>query len=91
MATIKIYTRDYCGYCTSALRLLDSKGVKYEHINATNDQKTRAWLAEETGSGTVPQIFIDGKAIGGCDDLHALERSGKLDALLQSSVSTGSD
>ena len=84
MAVVKIYTRDYCGYCTSALRLLDAKGVRYEHVNATGDQKTRTWLARETGSSTVPQIFIDGEAIGGCDELYALERRGELDKLLGS-------
>ncbi len=81
-AQVKIYTRDYCGYCTAALRLLDQKGVAYEHVNATGDPKTRTWLVEATGRSTVPQIFIDGKPIGGYDDLNALERRGELDKLL---------
>lgn len=82
VAQVKIYTRQWCGYCTSALKLLDRKGVKYEHVDATGDQATRAWLVKETGSTTVPQISIDGKWIGGCDDLYALENAGKLDAML---------
>lgn len=82
VAHVKIYTRQWCGYCTSALKLLDTKGVKYEHVDATNDPKTRAWLQQETRASTVPQIFIDGKSIGGCDELYALDQSGKLDALL---------
>lgn len=85
MAQVKIYTRQWCGYCTRALRLLDAKGIPYEHVDATGDHKTRAWLAQETGQSTVPQIFIDGKSIGGCDELHALERRGELDRMLQSS------
>jgi glutaredoxin 3 len=87
-AQVKIYTRDYCGYCTAALRLLDQKGVAYEHVNATGDPKTRTWLVEATGRSTVPQIFIDGKPIGGYDDLNALERRGELDKLLATSPST---
>lgn len=85
-AQVKIYTRDYCGYCTAALRLLDQKGVAYEHVNATGDPKTRTWLVEATGRSTVPQIFIDGKPIGGYDDLNALERRGELDKLLAGSM-----
>jgi glutaredoxin 3 len=84
-AQVKIYTRDYCGYCTAALRLLDEKGVAYEHVNATGDQKTRTWLVQATGRSTVPQIFIDDKPIGGYDDLNALNRRGELDKLLAGS------
>jgi glutaredoxin 3 len=89
VAQVKIYTRQWCGYCTRALRLLDAKNIAYEHVDATNDQSTRAWLAKTTGQSTVPQIFIDGRSIGGCDELHDLERRGELDRMLQSS-STGS-
>ena len=85
VARVKIYTRKWCGYCTSALRLLDSKKIPYEHIDASGDQKTRAWLAKETGQSTVPQIFIDGESIGGCDELYELEGRGELDRLAQSS------
>ena len=88
MAHVKIYTRQWCGYCTRARRLLDAKQVSYEHVDATNDPPTRAWLAQTTGQSTVPQIFIDGRSIGGCDELYALERRGELDRLLQSSSSS---
>jgi glutaredoxin 3 len=81
-AHVKIYTRRWCGYCTAAEELLKQKGVAYEHVDATGDPATRKWLVEVTGRTTVPQIFIDGKPIGGYDDLRALDRAGKLDALL---------
>jgi len=82
MAHVKMYTRKWCGYCTAAQNLLDAKGIPYEHVDATGDQATRQWLAKETGRSTVPQIFIDGKSIGGYDDLRALDRRGELDRLL---------
>ena len=81
-ATVKMYTRKWCGYCTAAVRLLDAKGVDYENIDCSGDAKTRKWLVEVTGRTTVPQIFIDGQAIGGYDDLRALDRRGDLDKLL---------
>ena len=77
-----MYTRKWCGYCTAAENLLDSKGVDYEKIDCTGDNKTRAWLLEVTGRSTVPQIFIDGKSVGGYDDIRALDRKGELDRLL---------
>jgi glutaredoxin 3 len=81
-AHVKIYTRKWCGYCVAAERLLTQKGVAYEQIDATGDPELRKWLAETTGRTTVPQIFIDGTPIGGYDDLRALDRSGRLDAML---------
>jgi glutaredoxin 3 len=81
-AHVKIYTRQWCGYCVAAERLLKEKGVAYEHIDATGDPKLRKWLVETTGRTTVPQIFIDGQPIGGYDDLRALDRAGRLDAML---------
>lgn len=82
-AQIKMYTRKWCGYCTAAERLLDAKGVAYETIDCTGDNKTRKWLVEVTGGRTtVPQIFINGKSIGGYDDLNRLDRRGDLDKLL---------
>jgi len=82
MAEVKIYTREACGYCAAAERLLTQKQIPYEEIDATNDPKTRAWLVKETGQHTVPQIFIDGRSIGGYSELAALDRSGELDKLL---------
>ena len=82
-ALVKIYTRKGCGYCTAAERLLDQKGVAYEQVDCTGDHATRRWLVEASGGRTtVPQIFIDGVAIGGYDDLRALDRAGELDRLL---------
>jgi glutaredoxin 3 len=81
-AHVKIYTRRWCGYCVAAERLLTQKGVAYEQIDATNDPALRRWLVEATGRTTVPQIFIDGTSIGGYDELRALDRAGRLDAML---------
>ncbi|HEU0031025.1 MAG TPA: glutaredoxin 3 [Kofleriaceae bacterium] len=75
--------RKWCGYCTAAERLLNEKGVKYEEIDTTGDHATRRWLVDQTGGRTtVPQIFINGRSIGGYDELRALERKGELDRLL---------
>jgi glutaredoxin 3 len=81
-ADVKMYTRKWCGYCTAAEHLLDEKGIDYEIIDCTGDSAKRAWLREVTGRSTVPQIFIDGRPIGGYDDLRALDRRGELDRLL---------
>jgi glutaredoxin 3 len=88
MAHVKMYTRKWCGYCTAAQNLLETKGIPYEHIDATGDQETRAWLVKATGRSTVPQIFIDGKPIGGYDDLRALDRRGELDRMLNTPEAT---
>lgn len=82
MATVTIYTRALCGYCWRATRLLRKKGVDFEEKDTTGDPATRAWLAQITGRTTVPQVFINGRAIGGSDDLAALEARGELDRLL---------
>jgi glutaredoxin 3 len=79
---VKIYTRRWCGYCVAAERLLTQKGVAYEQIDTSGDPEIRRWLVEATGRTTIPQIFIDGTPIGGYDDLRALDRAGRLDALL---------
>jgi len=82
MATVTIYTTAWCPYCIRAKKLLDAKQVKYTNIDVSAPA-VRAKMAELTGGRTVPQILINDQAIGGCDELHALERSGKLDALLK--------
>jgi glutaredoxin 3 len=87
-AKVKIYTREWCGYCTAALRLLDDKGVDYEHIDAGGKPELRQWLAKVSGQRTVPQIFIDEKPIGGFTELRALDRDGKLDKMLWDKVAT---
>lgn len=78
-----MYTSDRCPYCVRAKRLLDQKGAQYTQIHiALDDVAMRQRIAEITGRMTVPQIIIDGEPIGGWDDLSALDRAGKLDALL---------
>jgi glutaredoxin 3 len=82
VASIEIYTQPWCPYCSRALSLLKKKGVQYREINAPHGTAERIESEARSGSSTVPQVFIDGRGIGGCDDLMALERAGKLDPLL---------
>ena len=82
MPKVEIYTQPWCPYCSSALALLKAKGVAFEQINAPHGSDARATAQERSGRGTVPQIFVDGAAIGGSDDMAALDRAGRLDALL---------
>jgi glutaredoxin 3 len=82
MAEIEIYTQDWCPYCTRAKTLLTQKGVAFREIDAPGGSAERAESQKRSGRTSVPQIFVGGKHVGGCDDLVALERSGKLDALL---------
>jgi glutaredoxin 3 len=83
MAEIEVYTQDWCPYCSRAKTLLDRKGVAYKEIEAPNGSAARAESRSRSGQTSVPQIFIDGRHVGGCDDLMALDRAGKLDPLLQ--------
>ena len=83
MAEVVIYTRQFCGYCSAAKRLLESKVVQYVEHDGTFEPSVRAEMVERSNGGrTFPQIFIDGRHVGGSDDLHALDRAGKLDPLL---------
>ena len=83
MAKVTIYTRQFCGFCTAAKRLLDKKGVDYvEHDATANPDARREMIQRSHGGSTFPQIFVGDIHVGGCDDLHALERAGKLDPLL---------
>lgn len=83
MAEIIIYTADYCPYCKRAKDLLTKKGAKFTDVDITNDQQKRIEVMEKSGGRkTVPQIFINGKHIGGSDDLYALDSKGELDKLL---------
>jgi glutaredoxin 3 len=83
MATIEIYTTPMCPYCSRAKRLLDSKTAPYTEIDLWVETGRRQEMVERAnGQTSVPQIFIDGKGIGGSDELAALEQAGKLDALL---------
>lgn len=84
MAHVLMYTSGYCPYCVQAERLLVSKGVTdIEKVRVDTDPARRTEMMERTGRRTVPQIYIDDFHVGGCDDLHALDREGKLDPLLQ--------
>lgn len=83
MADVIVYTRQFCGYCSAAKRLLDSKGVSFTEHDATFSPDLRQeMIAKAKGRSTFPQIFINGIHVGGSDELHALERAGKLDPML---------
>jgi len=82
MAEILIYTTEICPYCVRAKALLDAKKVSYQELRVDNDLALREEMQRLSGKRSVPQIFINQKPIGGCDDLFALEKSGTLDALL---------
>lgn len=85
MARIEIYTKIYCPYCTRAKRLLESKGANFEDYDITMGGPKRAEMIQRAnGRTTVPQIFIDDVHVGGCDDLHGLDREGRLDPMLES-------
>ncbi len=83
MPNVEIYSSNTCPYCVRAKQLLDSKGVDYVEYNISNDMEARAKMMERTnGARSVPQIFINDKHYGGCDDLYALDAEGKLDIIL---------
>ncbi|SIQ64289.1 glutaredoxin 3 [Rhizobium sp. RU35A] len=83
MAEVVIYTRQMCGYCARAKALLTAKGVTFTEHDATFSQPLRQEMIDKAnGRTTFPQIFINGEHVGGCDDIHALDRDGKLDPLL---------
>ncbi|HVZ70603.1 MAG TPA: glutaredoxin 3 [Rhizomicrobium sp.] len=81
-APIKIYTTPICPYCYRAKALLKQKGAAFDEIDVFMDAKARSEMEEKSGRRTVPQIFIGGRHIGGCDDLIELDAEGKLDPLL---------
>ena len=83
MATVEIYTKASCGFCTRAKRMLEMKKVEFREIPIDRGGAPREEMIQRAkGRTTVPQVFIDGRHVGGCDDLMALEYDGKLDALL---------
>lgn len=81
--TVEIYTTHTCPYCVKAKKLLDKKGIAYQEINVSDPKARDAMRERSNGARTVPQIFIHGRHIGGCDDLFDLEHDGKLDAMLK--------
>ena len=80
---IEIYTQPWCPYCERAVGLFEAKGVPFREINAPHGSEAREQSMQRSGRSSVPQIFIDGRHVGGCDDLLALDRAGKLDSLLK--------
>lgn len=84
MPPVVVYTRAFCPYCSRALALLKRKGAAVTEIDATCDGRKRQEMIARSGRWTFPQIFIGKTHVGGCDDLHALERKGGLDTLLVS-------
>ena len=83
MNTVEIYTSPFCGFCFAAKRLLKKKGVRFSEIDVSRDAGLKQkMMARANGQHTVPQIFIGQTHVGGCDELLALERAGKLDPML---------
>jgi len=83
VAKVEIYTKTFCGFCVRALHLLESKGVQFEeYVIDGGGPKRVEMIQRANGRTTVPQIFIDGLHVGGCNELYALERDGKLNDLL---------
>ena len=82
-AQVEIYTRDFCGYCSRAKALLTSKGVDFtEHRSGDDPDKRREMIQRSKGGSTYPQVFINGRHVGGSDELYELDYAGKLDPLL---------
>jgi len=83
MKPVRIYSKSTCPYCRRAKALLTRKGVAFEEIDINDHPERRAEMIERAaGRTTVPQVFIDGVGVGGCDDIHALDAKGRLDAML---------
>ena len=81
--SVIVYTSASCPYCVRAKELLKQKGIAFEEIRVDEDEAKRDEMIEKSGRRTVPQIFIHGQPIGGCDDLYALNKTGQLDKLLK--------
>jgi glutaredoxin 3 len=82
MRSVTVYTTDHCGFCVSAKKLLERRGIAYEEINLARDPDSRAQLSSLTGMFTFPQILVDGQAIGGFSELLSADREGRLSELL---------
>ena len=80
---VTLYVSDWCPYCERAKVLLTQKNVDFREVNVEDDAKLREEMITRSNRRTVPQIFIGGKHVGGCDDLFELDRSGELDRLIQ--------
>ncbi|MEM8551178.1 MAG: glutaredoxin 3 [Pseudomonadota bacterium] len=82
MANVEIYTRNLCWFCDRARKLLNARGIPFREYNASHEPDRRAEMIERSGRKTFPQVFIDGRHIGGSDDLVAFDRSGELERTL---------
>ena len=83
MARVEMYVKTFCPYCYRAEMLLESKGVEFETYLLDSAERRQEMIERANGRTTVPQIFIDDHHVGGCDDLYALDREGKLEQLLK--------
>lgn len=88
---VVMYGTEYCSYCAAARMLLKKKGIDWEEISISGDADKRDEMMQRSGGRTVPQIFIDGKPIGGFDDLYTLEQDGRLDVILSEAASNDDD
>lgn len=86
MPLVEIYTRDFCGYCVRAKRLLEQKGVEFVEYNASKEPQRREEMVTRSGRRTFPQVFVRDIHVGGSDDLAAADRSGKLEHLLHNTA-----
>jgi glutaredoxin 3 len=86
MSHVTIYTRPFCGYCAHAVSLLKGKGVDFTEVEAGFDPAKRQEMMTRSGRATFPQIFVGETHIGGCDEMVALDRAGKLDAMLETTA-----
>jgi len=82
MANVEVFTQPWCPYCSRVVGLLAKKGVAFHEVDAPHGSAERRDATARSGRSTMPQVFVDGRSLGGCDDVLALDRSGKLDAIL---------
>ncbi len=82
MAKIEVFTQPWCPYCARVVALMTQKGVAFQEIDAPHGSTQRADAMQRSGRSTMPQVFVDGVSLGGCDDVVALDRAGKLDPML---------
>jgi len=88
-AEVTIYVTEYCGFCARAKHLLSEKRVRYTEVSVEGRTDLRAWLREVSGQRTVPQVFINGRSVGGFTDVSALDEAGELDPLLEEPPEAG--
>jgi glutaredoxin 3 len=81
-ADVVVYLTEWCPFCTRAKDLLGQKGVRFRAVDVDDRPELRAWLLERSGQRTVPQVFVNGRPLGGFTDISALDRKGELDRLL---------